>query len=59
MIAAAAQALAGHGPEAESWAKEVRKRDPRLTREDFFHAFPFKSETVHARVSAALKSLGF
>ena len=59
MIAAAAQALAGHGPEAESWAKEVRQRNPRLTRNDFFHAFPFKSEAVHARVSAALKSLGF
>jgi TolB-like protein/DNA-binding winged helix-turn-helix (wHTH) protein len=59
MIAAAAQALAGHGPEAESWAREVRRRDPRLTREDFFQAFPFKSEAVATRVSAALKSLGF
>jgi TolB-like protein len=59
MIAAAAQALAGNGPLAESWAKEVRKRNPHLTRKDFFHAFPFKSEAVHTRVSAALKNLGF
>jgi TolB-like protein len=59
MIAAAAQALAGHGPEAESWAREVRKRNPNLTRADFFSAFPFKTEAVHLRVSAALESLGF
>jgi tetratricopeptide (TPR) repeat protein len=59
MIAAVAQSLAGNGASAASWAKEVRKRNPRLGREDFFHAFPFKSEVMHTRVSAALQSLGF
>jgi len=59
MVAAVAQALAGQSCEAESWAKEVRKRNPHLTREDFFCAFPFKSKVVHTRVSAALQSLGF
>jgi tetratricopeptide (TPR) repeat protein len=59
MIAAVAQVLAGHGPQAESWAKEVRKRNPHLTREDFFHAFPFKSDAIRTRISDALQNLGF
>ena len=59
MIAAAAHALAGHDPQASSWANNVRDRNPRLTRGDFFRAFPFKSEEMHSRVSAALQSLGF
>ena len=59
MIAAVAQVLAGHGPQAESWAREVRKRNPNLTREDFFHAFPFKSEAIRTRISDALQNLGF
>jgi TolB-like protein len=59
MIAAAAHALAGHGPQARSWANNVRERNPRLSREDFFRAFPIKSEAMHSRLSAALRSLGF
>jgi len=59
MIAAAAHALAGHDTQARSWAKNVRDRNPRLSRGDFFRAFPFKSEEMHTRVSAALQSLGF
>lgn len=59
MIAAVAHALAGHGPEARSWVKNVRQRNPGLTRRDFFRAFPIKSESMRRRVSAALQSLGF
>ncbi|MEJ2275547.1 MAG: winged helix-turn-helix domain-containing protein [Woeseiaceae bacterium] len=59
MIAAAAQALAGDGEKARRWAAEVRSRNPALTRNDFFGAFPMKSEAMRTRVTAALESLGF
>jgi len=59
MIAAAAQALAGDGEKARRWAAEVRSRNPALTRNDFFGAFPMKSEATRTRVTAALESLGF
>jgi TolB-like protein len=59
MIAALAHVLAGHERQARSWANNVRERNPQLSRRDFFRAFPFKSEAIHNRVSAALQSLGF
>lgn len=59
MIAAAAQALAGHETQARSWAANVRARNPLLTGEDFFRAFPMKAEAMRSRVSAALVRLGF
>lgn len=59
MIAAAAHALAGDDTRAREWARNVRARNPRLTREDFFRAFPFRSQATHARVAAALQRLGF
>ncbi|MDH5454739.1 MAG: winged helix-turn-helix domain-containing protein [Gammaproteobacteria bacterium] len=59
MIAAAAQSLAGNDEHAQRWAAEVRNRNPRLTREDFFGAFPMKAESVRQRISAALESLKF
>jgi TolB-like protein len=59
MIAAAAQALAGNETEAAAWAANARERNPRLTREDFFRAFPMKQEVMRSRVSAALERLGF
>jgi TolB-like protein len=59
MIAAAFQMLAGNEELARSWAANVRERRPQLTREDFFSAFPVKSEAMRSRVSAALATLGF
>jgi TolB-like protein len=59
MIAAAAQALAGNSERARRWAAEVRRRNPALTRHDFFGAFPMTSESMRKRVAAALESLGF
>jgi hypothetical protein len=59
MIAAAAHALAGHDTEARSWANDVRERNPRLTREDFFRAFPIRPEPMRSRLSVALRNLGF
>ncbi|MGB5336288.1 MAG: winged helix-turn-helix domain-containing protein [Woeseiaceae bacterium] len=59
MIAAAAQMLAGNKPLATAWADDVRQRSPLLTRDDFFRAFPMKSEAMRSRVAGALQSLGF
>jgi TolB-like protein len=59
MIAAAAQSLAGHPARAEWWAANVRERNPALSRDDFFRAFPMKSESARSRVLRALVQLGF
>jgi TolB-like protein len=59
MIAAAAHAIAGDEGAARYWAGNVRERRPSLVRDDFFRSFPMKSEVVRARVSEALKRLGF
>ena len=59
MIAAAAQAIAGNHENARRWAAEVRSRNPALTRDDFFDAFPMRSGLMRKRVSAALETLGF
>ena len=59
MIATAAHALAGDSARAASWAANVRERHATLNRDDFFRAFPMKSETTKARVAAALARYGF
>lgn len=59
MIAAAAQQMAGDGAAAAQWTRNVRSRNPDLTREDFFRSFPVRTPEVRARVEAALRSLGF
>jgi TolB-like protein len=59
MIAAAAQTLAGNRKLGMKWADDARVRNPALTRDDFFSAFPMKSEATRARVSSALKLVGF
>jgi TolB-like protein len=59
MIAAAFQLLAGNEARAKEWARSVRVRNPRLTRDDFFSAFPVRSEAMRSRVSAALQTLKF
>jgi TolB-like protein len=59
MIAAAAQALSGKDEKAQRWAAEVRSRQPALTRDDFFSAFPMKSTSMRTRIAAALEALGF
>ena len=59
MIAAAAQWLAGNEAAARAWAANVRERDPVLTREDFFRAFPIKPELMRRKADVALAGLGF
>jgi TolB-like protein len=59
MIAAVTQDLAGNGNAATRWATNVKDRNARLSREDFFRAFPMKPEVMRSRVAAALTRLGF
>jgi TolB-like protein/DNA-binding winged helix-turn-helix (wHTH) protein len=59
MIAAAAHALNGNSSRAALWAANVRGRNAALTREDFFRAFPMKSDAMRARVQQALVRVGF
>jgi TolB-like protein len=59
MIASAAQALAGDRARAAFWAANVRERNPALTREDFFRAFPTRSSAMRQRVLRALEQVGF
>lgn len=59
MIAAAAQMLVGNEALAKMWAENVRERNPLLTIEDFFRAFPFKTETMRSQLATALQSLNF
>jgi len=59
MIASAAHTLAGDEAAAALWAADVRERNPALTREDFFRAFPIKSADVRTRVAQALTRNGF
>jgi len=59
MIAASAHALAGDRGMSGKWAANVAERSPRLTRLDFFRAFPMKDEAMRSRVSSVLTDLGF
>jgi TolB-like protein len=59
MIAAATQELAGNMNAATTWAANVKERNARLSRGDFFRAFPMKPEVMRSRAAAALARLGF
>ena len=59
MIAAAAQSLAGNEARANAWTNNVRERNPRITRQDFFRAFPMQSASMREKTDDALRALGF
>ena len=59
MIASLAHSLAGDDSRAADWAANVRERNPVLTRDDFFRAFPIKPAAVRTRISQALARSGF
>jgi DNA-binding winged helix-turn-helix (wHTH) protein/Tfp pilus assembly protein PilF len=59
MVAAAAQSLGGNLERARWWAANVRERNAALGREDFFRAFPLKSDSTRTRVMRALLQVGF
>jgi TolB-like protein len=58
MVAAAAHAL-NQDARASFWAANVRERNGTLTRDDFYRAFPMKSEAMRTRVLQALRLVGF
>jgi TolB-like protein/DNA-binding winged helix-turn-helix (wHTH) protein/Tfp pilus assembly protein PilF len=58
MVAAAAQSLSGNLERARWWAANVRVRNASLGREDFFRAFPMKSDPTRTRVMRALMQVG-
>jgi TolB-like protein len=59
MIAAAAHMLNGDAARATHWAANVRERTGTLTHDDFYRAFPMKSDSMRVRVLQALAQLGF
>ena len=59
MIAAAAHVLNGDATRAAYWAANVRERNVRSPRDDFYRAFPMKSDAMRVRVLQALAKLGF
>ncbi|MEM9617412.1 MAG: winged helix-turn-helix domain-containing protein [Pseudomonadota bacterium] len=59
MIAVAAHALNGDKEKAAAWAENVRRRNPGVTREDFFKSFPFDGQATRERFSKALGEHGF
>ncbi|MCU0975396.1 MAG: winged helix-turn-helix domain-containing protein [Steroidobacteraceae bacterium] len=59
VIAAVAHDLSGDEVRAKAWAKNAHERNPALTGEDFFRAFPMKPDAMRSRVSSALARLGF
>ena len=58
-IAAAAQSLAGNQDRARWWAANAHQRNAALGCEDFFRAFPMKSDATRSRVMRALTEVGF
>jgi tetratricopeptide (TPR) repeat protein len=58
LIAAVAHSIAGDEGRAAHWAAKVRARNAALTGEDFFRAFPMKSEANRARVAEVLARFG-
>ena len=59
MIATAAHALAGNDGHAARWAANVRERNPVLSHEDFFRAFPMQSLDARARIKRSLLRFDF
>jgi len=58
VIAAAAHAL-NHDPgRAQSWATQVRQRNPTITAADFFRSFPFVEPRLQRRIANALTKAG-
>lgn len=59
LIALVAHGLAGEEVRAAAWAANARARNPALTRDDFFRAFPMQSPATVARISAVLARFGY
>ena len=58
VIAGMARKLAGDDEAANRWIELARQRDPDISVEGFFSAFPFNDPVQRAKIENALKSLG-
>lgn len=58
-IAAATHQMTGDADRAAYWVENVRERNPELTRQVFFRAFPMKLDALRTRLDGALLNLGF
>jgi tetratricopeptide (TPR) repeat protein len=59
MIAVAAQGLNGNDRKAADWAASARTRNPGLTTDTFFSAFPFRKPDTRERIARILARYGF
>jgi TolB-like protein len=57
MIAAVGHGLNGADEQARTWLQSARRRQPGLTTEHFFGAFPFRQEALRQRVGETLARL--
>ena len=58
VIAGAARKLAGDDQTAARWIEAARQRDPEISVDGFFRAFPFDDPVQRAKIESVLKSLG-
>ena len=58
VIAGMARKLAGDDEAAARWIELARQRDPDISVEGFFRAFPFNDPVQRTKIENALKSLG-
>jgi TolB-like protein len=59
MIALAANGLAGYHENASRWRREVRRRKPDATADDYFTAFPTRDVASRERIASELARHGF
>jgi hypothetical protein len=56
---AVAHSLAGNEDLATKWTANAQRRNPDLSAEDFFRAFPIKPVAMRSRIATSLARLGF
>jgi len=59
VIAAVAHSLAGNEDLATEWAANAHRRNPDLSTDYFFRAFPIRSAAMRSRIAKSLSRLGF
>ena len=59
LVAMASHAANGDPAKARKWADSARLRNPALTAEDFFRAFPFRDALTRDKIGAQLRLHGF
>ncbi len=58
IIAAVAHGIAGDEAKARRWVEAAKRRNPTLTQDDYFRAFPFRDEALRRRSAEALRRAG-